>query len=236
MKKPWEMPWKMLLLVSVFTLLLCGSALADERSLDAGFYEIGSAANVTIVARTVNNAKVTAVTATVENGTASYYENAARLSVDYTGNMSDTDQFVVMLVEGSELPTASNNNICYIDQMNGANLKSGCFDVYPMLPDETTGMTLYITSDRKDFTTITVPLNYAVSGSYAEAPYVLGDVDGNGKVQVSDAVKVLEAVVEKTTLVGNQKLAADVNNDGRIQVSDAVKILEYVVEKITSFN
>jgi len=61
----------------------------------------------------------------------------------------------VLLVTGSGLPTSS-NTLCYINQ---AAKGEGdiVFDVYPLLPAQTTDLTLYITSKSDGFTTIAIP-------------------------------------------------------------------------------
>lgn len=234
--------WKMLLLAGVFTVLLCGSALAEEgRSLEAGFYgiEIGNeiVGDVTIKPQDKNGDPVTAVTAAVGSGTATYYE-AERLSVTYENAAIEAgDQFVVMLVTGDKLPTDA-NTICYIDQDAAAD-DSVAFNVYPLIPATVTedpAMTLYITSNNGSISTVKIPLKYATAGTYSVAPYKLGNVneDIEGIVDVSDVALVLNHIVENITLTGNQFLAADVVKDSVVDVSDAAKILNYIVENIST--
>ena len=65
---------------------------------------------------------------------------------------------------------------------------------------------------------------------------ILGDLDGDGEPTVSDAVMVLQSVVDVVTLDEKQTVAADVDKSGVVDVSDAVAILQYVVDVITSFD
>ena len=63
---------------------------------------------------------------------------------------------------------------------------------------------------------------------------VIGDVNGDGAVDIADAVCVVNHVVGKTT-PSFIETAADVNNDGTIDIADAVKIVNKVVGKISNF-
>jgi len=65
--------------------------------------------------------------------------------------------------------------------------------------------------------------------------FTLGDVNGDGKIDTTDARLVLQAIVNKYTLTDTQKMAADVNTDGKIDTVDARLILQYIVRKITEF-
>lgn len=59
--------------------------------------------------------------------------------------------------------------------------------------------------------------------------YVFGDVNGDGVVNTSDAVMVLNYYLGKTKEI-NQKLA-DVNGDGVVNTSDAVAIINIYLNK-----
>ena len=56
-----------------------------------------------------------------------------------------------------------------------------------------------------------------------------GDLNGDGTVNVADAIILLRSIVGLVTLDPPQLLAADVNLDGVVNVADAVVILRYVV-------
>ncbi|MBR3562013.1 MAG: dockerin type I repeat-containing protein [Oscillospiraceae bacterium] len=68
------------------------------------------------------------------------------------------------------------------------------------------------------------------------ATYTLGDVNDDGEIDVSDASAILDHVVKRRILTGNDFFAADVTKDGGVDVSDASRILDYVVKRITSFD
>ena len=58
---------------------------------------------------------------------------------------------------------------------------------------------------------------------------MLGDVNGDGKVNSADARLALRAAVNLETLTETQRLAADVDKDGSIRSSDARLILRVAV-------
>lgn len=64
---------------------------------------------------------------------------------------------------------------------------------------------------------------------------LLGDVNGDGAVNIADAVCIVNHVVGKanSTFV---EAAADVNNDGVVDIADAVKIVNLVVGKVETLS
>ena len=71
------------------------------------------------------------------------------------------------------------------------------------------------------------------NATFTDAEYVLGDVDGNGKVEAADARLALRASVklEPDIVEGTAKfLAADVNKDGKVGSDDARTILRVSVK------
>lgn len=57
-----------------------------------------------------------------------------------------------------------------------------------------------------------------------------GDVNGDGSVNVADAVEVLRSAVDLGQLDTDQTFAADVDSSGQVDVADAVKILRVTVD------
>ena len=64
-------------------------------------------------------------------------------------------------------------------------------------------------------------------------PYVLGDVNSDGMVNVKDVTEIQRAVSEYTVLNEVQRLAADVNHDGVVTIEDATKLQRYLAEFIS---
>jgi len=63
---------------------------------------------------------------------------------------------------------------------------------------------------------------------------MIGDVNGNGKVDSTDARLVLQYAVKKISSLDALD-AADVDGNGRVDSTDARLILQYAVRKITQF-
>ena len=82
---------------------------------------------------------------------------------------------------------------------------------------------------------------YAMIGSVPEEaqhldPNVtIGDANGDGKINTSDAVIILKLAAGMTQLDETQQKAADTNHDGKVNTSDAVLILKYAAGMITEF-
>ena len=64
--------------------------------------------------------------------------------------------------------------------------------------------------------------------------YSLGDVNGDGTVDIADAVCIVNHIVGKPTPVFIDAVA-DVNNDGAVDIADAVRIVNLIVGKIEAF-
>ena len=215
-----------LLLGAILSALLCVGALAaDSESVKGGIYNIKSS-NVTLKPNTE------ATTDTVD-GTeyTDYYANAVKFEVK-AENLTENQQYLLLVLKGGAdgsapgVPTA--DNIAYIDQM--AATETGVdFTAYPK---ELTKGTYYV---------------YLVGGGTAFAQsqvasfeydkkYTLGDVNEDGKINISDVTVVLNHVVENIVLAGNKYMAADVTKDGVVNIRDVTRLLNYVVENISSFD
>ena len=62
---------------------------------------------------------------------------------------------------------------------------------------------------------------------------VFGDVDGDGKVTISDATLIQKAAIGLVSFTNLQKQLADVNGDGTVSVSDATCIQKYLAKHTT---
>ncbi|OQB14373.1 MAG: Endoglucanase E precursor [Firmicutes bacterium ADurb.Bin193] len=83
---------------------------------------------------------------------------------------------------------------------------------------------------------VSTPAEYVI-GSGTEPEVTLGDVNGDGAVNATDAGLVLQYFVGTITEFSspNGLAAADINNDGVINATDAGLILQYFVGTITEF-
>ena len=62
----------------------------------------------------------------------------------------------------------------------------------------------------------------------------IGDVDGNGEINVKDAHMLLAAIYGEILLTDDQFIRADLNADGVLSTAEALRILQYINGTITS--
>ena len=75
---------------------------------------------------------------------------------------------------------------------------------------------------------ITLVLSISFVNAFAATE---GDVNGDGTVTVSDAMKVFNHISGKTLLTSDELKKADINSDGEITVADAMKIYNIILGK-----
>lgn len=216
------------LLALILTLTLALSAAAMATKID---YKKGE----------TNATKSVSAVSLVDGCTVAF--EGEKLKVTYTNaNFKDGDMVIVFLLETKDengkitevkteeaaktliVPTAE--NIKYIDQSTAAATATAgngsvSFRVYPQ--NHTNAVVRIIsvnaaTNKVTDENIAAVKLNYT-----------LGDANGNGTVEISDAVRVLRYIVnsehpeEDGTFV---EQAADMNGNGTVEVGDVVAILK----------
>ncbi|MBQ7874158.1 MAG: dockerin type I repeat-containing protein [Oscillospiraceae bacterium] len=79
------------------------------------------------------------------------------------------------------------------------------------------------------------PAAYILKVKRAAGNYTFGDVNGDGKINSSDAVLVLQSTAGTLGEAEFIEGAADVNGDGKVNSSDAVLILQLTAGTITEF-
>ena len=60
---------------------------------------------------------------------------------------------------------------------------------------------------------------------------VIGDVQGDGKVDVKDIIEISNLIIDNKTIGFAYEKAADVNNSGKVDVKDIIKIANYIVDR-----
>lgn len=73
----------------------------------------------------------------------------------------------------------------------------------------------------------------AVSNGVSVTIVVTGDVSGDGKLTITDVVKLQKSVVGSASLTGAYAKAADINHDGYITITDVVQAAQVTVGKRT---
>ena len=214
------------LLALILTLTLALSAAAMATKIDYGKGETNATKSVSAVSL-VDGCKLKF--------------DGDKLNVTYTDSkLKAGDMVIVFLLETKDkqaitddtvelsiMPTAE--NIKYIDQGTAAATATAgngsvSFSVYPQ--NHTNAVVRIIsvnaaTNKVTDENIAAVKLNYT-----------LGDANGNGTVEISDAVRVLRYIVnsehpeEDGTFV---EQAADMNGNGTVEVGDVVAILQMLV-------
>lgn len=64
---------------------------------------------------------------------------------------------------------------------------------------------------------------------------MLGDVNGDGKIDINDATDIQKCVAEMTDFTPEQEQVADTTGDGKIDINDATEIQKFVAELIDHF-
>ena len=208
-----------LMLTLVLTLaLLAVPAMAAE--ITPVVYNLKVEGGYTVSLKTESGAVATAYTGIVGDYTGTVYENAAKLTLTFTGQAGK--QYMVFLLKGKEVPTE--DSIQYINQAAGDGTVT--FEIYPKNLTAAGEYRLYVSGTDLDYTEVAT---FSVTNTWEKAPYILGDVDGDGKINSIDALMVLQynAQIEGYDgLTEQQLLAADVNRDNQVNSIDALAILQ----------
>ena len=159
---------------------------------------------------------------------ADFYAGAVKFSVEVSG-LTNGEQYLLLAVKDNANGALTGDSIVYIDQAAAADGKVS-FTAYPSaLPKGT--YTVYLTGGGRTIS------NGAAVGSFTSyQSYTLGDVNGDTRITVTDALFALQisaGVGESWTDI--QKMAADVNKDSNVTVTDALFILQYSAGLRNSF-
>ena len=217
---------RLLALILTLTLALSAAAMATEIKYDEG---------------ETNATKSVSAVSLVKDGCKLKFDGD-KLKVTYTNSsLKEGDMVIVFLLETKDedgkitevkteeaaqtliVPTAE--NIKYIDQSTAAATATAgngsvTFDIYPQ--NHTSALVRIISVNAAGTLT-------DVNVAAVKLNYTLGDANGNGTVEISDAVRVLRYIVnsehpeEDGTFV---EQAADMNGNGTVEVGDVVAILK----------
>lgn len=217
--------WKIFLLAGVLCAILCVGTLAAEAST-SGVYDVKTSTGYTLTPQTAGKSDISASSVTINNAEKQFYANAERFTL--TGPSTDGNQYLLLALSGdSDVPTQ--DNIVYIDQ-TGATSTTVTFNVYPSALTSGATYNVYMVGTGAD-----EAYKQVASFTYY-APYVLGDVNEDTKINAVDALLILQYAVNKYELNDTQKLAADVNKDTKVNSVDALNILQYAVGKPSVFD
>lgn len=159
-----------------------------------------------------------------EDSVSTVYEGAEKFTLSFTGS---ADQYVVFLLkDGGQVPTET--NVAYIDQAGGGSVQ---FTVFPYKL-EAGEYNVYLSGSNVDYGRVA---SFKVAASWEEAEYMLGDVNGDGDLNVFDVVLMLNYIVGLEELTAQQIATSDLsetsNEQSRINVFDAVALLNLIVSQ-----
>lgn len=215
-----------LLLTLVLALtVLAVPAMAAETMTTPVVYDLEVKSGYTVSIKT-ESGDAAAFTGIVGDYTGTVYEDAAKLTLTFTGQAGK--QYMVFLLEGEKVPTE--DSIQYINQAAGNGTVN--FEIYPKDLTAAGEYRLYVSGTDLDYTQVAT---FSVTKSWDKAPYILGDVDGDGLIKSYDASLILQHLAEMITLDETAKKAADTNHSGQVDSYDSSLILQYLAEMIDSF-
>ena len=215
-----------LLLTMVAASVISTTAMAADETI-SGFYDIGTSENVVITPYDGETA-VTAAEKNIDSDEDAevVYQDADNLAITRSGAATG-EYYGIVMVDGTGLPT-KDSTVYYINQETAAS-SDVSFNVHPKLPTDTTDMTLYISSSKKDDSLISIPMNYAVNATEVvpEPEYKLGDANGDDEVDVKDVIAIRRHITGGYNVTINEA-ASNVNDDDKIDVKDAIVIRRYI--------
>lgn len=152
----------------VALMLLMGCYVSPVAAADAktGFFNIGSAAGVTITP--MNGSSTVSATSedVTEDGTPdTVYYGSDRLKVTYTKAVAEKT-YIAWLVKGTAIDLNNVEETIYDARPENADATTIEFMIYPKEISETMDMTLIITSN-DDVTEVSIPLSYLAGGGAA---------------------------------------------------------------------
>ncbi len=122
-------------------------------------------------------------------------------------------------VDGEDTPNIDNTTPTNPDITEPTNPD----EIVPTLPDET------------DQTTSTEIPDHSNPTNPEENKGILGDVNGDGKVNIKDATMIQKAAAKILSLTDDEAIRANVNSDKKVNVKDATAIQKFVAKIETGF-
>lgn len=160
-------------------------------------------------------------TATLYNGRIFYFKDLAL----YAENVDGTGTVKLMEDKDVELAEKLGNYVAEAVLMNAVNGNVMTYQIRDWHVTENVNGS-YSLQSRILSRTFELPLEYAEP--YAAPDRVAGDINGDGEINSSDAVALMQYLAEMDVTISRKN--ADVNNDGEVNSSDAVLLMQYLAE------
>lgn len=150
-----------------------------------------------------------------------YVPSPDRISFDYYINCEANYDYMVFFVNGTEVQRFSGRDSTAWQTFTTSGSYSGPLQLEWK----------YVKDGNLSYGTDTAALDNVRIGDGG----MLGDVDGNGNVDTTDALYALRQALGIMELPADQRQRADVNGDGIIDTTDALYILRYALGIISHF-
>lgn len=69
--------------------------------------------------------------------------------------------------------------------------------------------------------------------SLGNIPILLGDVNADNKINITDATEIQKYLVQLVNFDDTQKSVADTNGDGKVNITDVTQIQKYIAQLVT---
>ena len=145
-------------------------------------------------------------------------------SITVAGDSSEADQHTIVVLDKDSANVAE-EDIKQIDQVEGKieTLKVG---------DLTDG-TYYV---RIGGSTGRFYTGKFTVGTVVTSDRILGDVNGDEKINVNDGAQIVNHALKTITLTGDDLQAADANDDGKVNVNDGAQIVNYALKNTSTID
>ena len=94
--------------------------------------------------------------------------------------------------------------------------------------------TQMLETDIEGQNTVTQYYSFLVSSKTQSDEVMLGDINGDGQINIFDLTQCMNHIIKKTELTGNGLQAADVNEDGQVNIFDLTRIMNFIIKKSES--
>ena len=180
-----------------------------------------------IMCTTALAGEIESVTSETAGVTAEVLENKAAFDLSYSG-VTDGGMYLVLVLSEEGVPTA--DNILYVNQVTASGGTAAFDNVYPMEVAES-----YVYLAGTDFAYSQIA-KVNLKGA-AEVTGMKGDVNQDGQVDMTDAIKLLrhtlgiEVITDSVALVNGE-----VTGNTSLDMQDCIKILRYYLGIINTFD
>ena len=133
--------------------------------------------------------------------------------------------YLVVIRSGGEADVPTTDNVVYMDMVKAEGNNLNVSNVYPKSMDQGT-YRVYMSDYEQGELKQVATFEYAASN-----PPKLGDVDGNGVIDMDDAIAIMRHVVKLSGWdLSNKANVADINHSGNIDMDDAIIVMRHVVK------